>query len=102
MAFADPTAYSKTQINRTGDEIRGNAPSDTSLNIVNNWRASHAYILNTFQAMLRNRTRGTKIAVAQRHKRMRTIAAKLEQVSANATCPHGRHCGLSAYISRLQ
>jgi putative GTP pyrophosphokinase len=79
MAFADPTAYSKTQINRAGDEIRGNAPSDTSLNIVNNWRASHAYILNTFQAMLRNRTRGTKIAVAQRHKRMRTIAAKLDR-----------------------
>lgn len=79
MPFADPTAYSKGQINRAGNEVRTGAPSAEALDIINNWRASHAYILNTFQATLRNRTRGTKIAVAQRLKRMRTIVSKLDR-----------------------
>jgi putative GTP pyrophosphokinase len=79
MPFADPTAYSKGQINRAGNEVRAGAPSPEALEIINNWRASHAYILNTFQATLRNRTRGTDIAVAQRLKRMRTIVSKLDR-----------------------
>lgn len=79
MAFADPTAYSKGQINRAGNEVRAGAPSEDALEIINNWRASHAYVLNTFQATLRNRTRGTNIAVAQRLKRMRTIVSKLDR-----------------------
>lgn len=79
MAFADPTAYSKGQINRAGNEVRAGDPSPEALHIINNWRASHAYILNTFQATLRNRTRGTNITVAQRLKRMRTIVSKLDR-----------------------
>jgi ppGpp synthetase/RelA/SpoT-type nucleotidyltranferase len=79
MPFADPTAYSKGQINRAGAEVRTGDPSHEALDIINNWRASHAYILNTFQATLRNRTRGTNITVAQRLKRMRTIVSKLDR-----------------------
>lgn len=79
MPFADPTAYSKGQINRAGNDVRGGSPSQESLDTINNWRASHAYILNTFQATLRNRTRGTRITVAQRLKRMRTIVSKLDR-----------------------
>ena len=79
MPFADPTAYTKGQLNRAGSELRAGHPSDEARNIVNTWRASHAYILNTFQAILRNRTRGKKIAVAQRHKRLRTIESKLNR-----------------------
>lgn len=80
MPFADPTAYSKGQINRAGNDVRGGSPpASTSLEVINNWRASHAYILNTFQATLRNRTRKTDIAVAQRLKRMRTIVSKLDR-----------------------
>lgn len=79
MAFADPTAYSKGQINRAGDDARTGNPSEESLQIINNWRASHAYILNTFQATLRNRTRGTNIAVAQRLKRLHTLIGKLSR-----------------------
>jgi len=77
MPFADPTAYSKGQINRAGAEVRTGDPSPEALDTINNWRASHAYILNTFQATLRNRTRGTNVTVAQRLKRMRTIVSKL-------------------------
>ena len=79
MPFADPTAYSKGQINRAGNAVRVGNPSGDALDIINNWRASHAYILNTFQATLRNRTRTTGIAVAQRLKRMRTIVSKLDR-----------------------
>src|SRR5262245_48407140 len=77
MPFADPTAYTKGQINRAGDQVRNGEATPAALTIIDNWRASHAYILNTFQAMLRNRTRATDIAVAQRLKRMRTISSKL-------------------------
>jgi len=79
MAFADPTAYSKGQINRAGKAVRAGNPDNESLSIIDNWRASHAYILNTFQATLRNRTRRTDVAVAQRLKRMRTIVSKLHR-----------------------
>ena len=37
-------------------------------------------VLNTFQAILRNRTRKTKIVVAQRHKRQSTIFDKLRRL----------------------
>ena len=42
MPFADPTAYSKGQINRAGAEVRSGVQSDEALEIINNWRASHA------------------------------------------------------------
>lgn len=79
MPFADPTAYTKGQINRSGKEVRSGNPSEDALTVINNWRASHAYILNTFQATLRNRTRDTNISVAQRLKRLRTIISKLDR-----------------------
>ncbi|MBN8934990.1 MAG: RelA/SpoT domain-containing protein [Rhizobiales bacterium] len=80
MAFANPTAYSKGRINRAGEAARQGNASGQDMEVINNWRASHAYILNTFQATLRNRTRGTDIAVAQRLKRLRTLVNKLERL----------------------
>jgi hypothetical protein len=79
MAFADPTSYSKGQINRAGAAVRARTYTDDDLELINRWRASHAYILNTFQATLRNRTRRTQIYVAQRLKRLRTIIGKLDR-----------------------
>ena len=43
------------------------------------WRAAPRPVLNTFQAILRNRTRGQDIIAAQRHKRRRTSFGKLER-----------------------
>jgi putative GTP pyrophosphokinase len=48
--------------------------------VIEAWRAAHRGVLNTFQAILRNRTRGTNITVAQRHKRKRTIFDKLRRL----------------------
>lgn len=45
--------------------------------VIENFRASHAHILNAFQASLRNRARGKDVTVAQRLKRRATIYDKL-------------------------
>ena len=44
---------SKRQVNKAGDRIRAGMHTDKDVRIVENWRASHAYVLNTFQANLR-------------------------------------------------
>lgn len=66
-------------MNRAGDNVRAGTPTTDDLAVIEEWRAAHRAVLNTFQAILRNRTRGTKITVAQRHKRKRTIFDKLRR-----------------------
>ena len=68
---------SKSIVNRAGDSVRENRATVDDLNAIENWRAAHKAVLNTFQAILRNRTRGKNITVAQRHKRRSTIFDKL-------------------------
>lgn len=70
---------SKSRVNRAGDNIRAGTPKPEDLEIIEEWRAAHRAVLNTFQAILRNRTRNTHITVAQRHKRKRTIFDKLRR-----------------------
>ena len=56
--------------------------SDNSvLGVINNWRSSHSYPLNTFQTTLRNKARKfeTTIIVAQRIKRLESIHSKLSR-----------------------
>src|SRR5574339_254308 len=71
---------SKSRVNRAGESVRTGHPSEEDLRVIEEWRAAHRAVLNTFQAILRNRTRGTEIAVAQRHKRKRTIFDKLQRL----------------------
>lgn len=68
---------SKSRVNRAGDSVRKASESVDDLNVIDEWRSAHRPVLNTFQAILRNRTRGKEITVAQRHKRKRTIFDKL-------------------------
>ncbi|NTS31241.1 RelA/SpoT domain-containing protein [Phyllobacterium sp. BT25] len=85
---------SKKNVTRSGDIVRDrvkNTEPDWVIEpgkviafweargVIDDWRAAHRHILNTFQAFLRNRTRGTKIVVAQRHKRLKTIIDKLQR-----------------------
>jgi putative GTP pyrophosphokinase len=74
-----PPWESKERINRAGAAIRNGTLSIEEAHYVDVWRASHRYVLNTFQAILRNRTRGKGIVVAQRLKRRITIADKLDR-----------------------
>lgn len=71
---------SKSRVNRAGDNVRAGAATDDDATVIETWRAAHRGVLNTFQAILRNRTRGSDITVAQRHKRKRTIFDKLRRL----------------------
>lgn len=70
---------SKNRVTRAGAAVRAGSETIDDLVVINRWRAAHKPVLNTFQAILRNRTRGTPIIVAQRHKRKRTIFGKLHR-----------------------
>ena len=71
---------SKSRVNNAGNHIRTSDWSAEDLEIIEEWRAAHRGVLNTFQAILRNRTRSTSISVAQRHKRRKTIFNKLRRL----------------------
>jgi putative GTP pyrophosphokinase len=70
---------SKSRVRRAGENVRHGKPNPDDLAVIDLWRAAHRPVLNTFQAILRNRTRGTGVIVAQRHKRKRTIFDKLRR-----------------------
>lgn len=71
---------SKSRVNRAGEQVRANTATSEDLHVIDEWRAAHRSVLNTFQAILRGRTRNTGITVAQRHKRRRTIFDKLHRI----------------------
>lgn len=71
---------SKKRVTKAGDAVRTGNPSPEDLSVIEEWRAAHRGVLNTFQAILRFRTKGRKISVAQRHKRRNTIFNKLQRL----------------------
>lgn len=71
--------FSKSRINRAGRAIGAGTPSHEDIAVMENWRASHAYVLNTFQATLRNRSRDSTAAVGTRLKRRATIENKVRR-----------------------
>ncbi|MDQ0391803.1 RelA/SpoT domain-containing protein [Labrys monachus] len=83
MAFVEPGLYSRGELDRVGNRIRHGIINDQDLAVLDNWRASHLYVLNTFQASLRNRRSrsnvGEQITIAQRLKRRPTIIDKLSR-----------------------
>lgn len=70
---------SKSKVNRAGAAVRRGTETPDDLAAIEEWRAAHRSVLNTFQAILRLRSRGKDITVAQRHKRRRTIFGKLSR-----------------------
>ncbi len=70
---------SRSRVNRAGDNVRNNITKQEDLRVIEDWRAAHRGVLNTFQAILRTRTKGTSVTVAQRHKRKNTIFDKLKR-----------------------
>lgn len=81
MPFVEPGNYSRGELDRAGERIRTGNPATSDLAMLDNWRASHLYIINTFQSSLRARrtrfTAGEGITIAQRLKRRPTIVDKL-------------------------
>lgn len=70
---------SRSKVNRAGDAVRAGTATGDDLAVIDTWRAAHRHVLNTFQAILRTRTRHQDITVAQRHKRRNTILEKLHR-----------------------
>lgn len=74
--------HSRNEINRAGEILRADqaSPAHTSwaLDVLNNWRASHSYPINTFQVTLRRKV-ADRGFVAQRLKRVESIVAKLRR-----------------------
>jgi len=85
MPFVLPK-YSKSQVNRAGDILadpRGRALEEWEWagKVLANWRACHAYPINTFQALLRQKLKSIdrSAIVAQRLKRAPSIVLKLQR-----------------------
>jgi ppGpp synthetase/RelA/SpoT-type nucleotidyltranferase len=69
--------FSKTRVNRAGENIRDEKITSEDLYVIENWRAAHNKILNDWQATIRHRCKGKEIIFAQRLKRKSTIFNKL-------------------------
>jgi ppGpp synthetase/RelA/SpoT-type nucleotidyltranferase len=80
LAFSRPR-YSRRKIDDAGNAAREGRDSLEDKLILENWRASHLYIINTFQANLRARKKklAEDITIAQRLKRRPTIIDKLQR-----------------------
>lgn len=90
MVWATPQ-FSRSKVDKAGfviaeptpktlDEIFEQYPRrEEAFSIVNNWRSSHSYPLNTFQITLRKKASkfGQEFVVAQRIKRLESIRSKL-------------------------
>ena len=78
MGFVEPL-YTKGRVDRAGESIKNGIYSPEDLFVMENWRSSHLYIMNTFQANLRRRRKNfpRQLTIAQRLKRKPTIVDKL-------------------------
>lgn len=81
-----PFPYSRSRVNKAGSTLINKNPvlaidRFEAYRVVNLWRASHGYPINTFQATLRNRLKSidSDALVVQRLKRMPSIKSKLER-----------------------
>lgn len=88
MAWTEPL-FSKSQVDAAGRIIVRDFVKDGiriedylhSLEVINNWRSSHSFPLNTFQATLRKKGRKVDLdcLVAQRIKRLYSVRLKLQR-----------------------
>ena len=107
MAFAKP-AYSKAQINRAGEilksvEVASEDDLDFARAVLTNWRACHAYPINTFQATLRDKLEriDDDAIVAQRLKRASSIVVKLQRFDGMQLARMQDIGGLRAVVSTV-
>ena len=80
MSAEAPPWISKGTVNRAGIAVRNGNEMQADIDIINAWRAAHFVVLNTFQALLRAKTKGMDVKIGQRHKRRNTIFDKLTRL----------------------
>lgn len=77
--------YSRSAVDRAAHDVArpdiGPYDRELALAVVNNWRSSHAFPLNTLQMNLRHRATGldSDATIAQRIKRLPSIVGKIER-----------------------
>lgn len=107
MTFIKPQ-YTKGQINRAGEVLV--SPANFSHEeraladaVLANWRASHGYPINTFQATLRQRLKSIDphAIVAQRLKRTPSIILKLQRFEGMSLARMQDIGGLRAVVSSV-
>lgn len=81
MAYPLPPT-SKSAVKRAGEAIAAGAATTADFEKVDQWRASHGYVINTFQAWLKGHInkRDYYVEFAQRLKRRNTVVGKLRRV----------------------
>ncbi|MCX7381969.1 MAG: RelA/SpoT domain-containing protein [Alphaproteobacteria bacterium] len=81
MPFVEPAGYSKGELDRVGERIRVGRVLTADMHTLENWRAAHLYVINTFQSGMRSRRSrfgmNDSVTIAQRLKRRPTIIDKL-------------------------
>lgn len=109
MRFPSVPSESKKQINRAGKLLAKEDATPEELararDLVNRWRACHAYPLNTFQATLRtklSRSYPPNAIVAQRLKRMPTIIDKLRRYPAMQLTTMQDIAGVRAILDAIE
>ncbi len=106
MAFVKPE-FSRKQVEKAGDVLR-ERPGDmaklmAAIPVISNWRAAHAYPLNTFQATLRHKLKSLGLdaktaPVGQRLKRLPSIVMKLQRFDQMSLARMQDIAGLRAVV----
>ncbi len=99
--------FSKTRIDRAGEALVQPNPGpelEEALEIVNNWRSSHAFPLNTIEVALRRLARrvDSQPIIAQRIKRLSSIELKLRRFPTMTLSQMQDLGGCRAIVSDLQ
>jgi putative GTP pyrophosphokinase len=86
MIVADKMSYpnppdSRSAVKKAGKAIANGTSTNADIEIVDQWRASHGYVINTFQAWIKGHIskRSVNVEFAQRLKRRRTVEDKLKR-----------------------
>lgn len=69
--------YTQSKVRAAGKRVVNSRETREDIAVIENFRGSHAYVLNTFQANIRNHSRAIALSVGQRLKRRNTILDKL-------------------------
>lgn len=79
MSFYAEPAFSRSRVDQAGYRAAAGNETQQDIEVIENWRASHAQLLNTFKQILYNRARKVPGVVVQRLKRRPTIIDKLSR-----------------------
>jgi putative GTP pyrophosphokinase len=87
MPTYPPPPNSKREVNRAGKAIASGEGTDADLQLVDQWRAAHGYVINTFQIFFKRRIEkiNRSIEFAQRLKRRSTVIDKIGRKHPDGT-----------------